>query len=196
MLIKLKTQLDSFEKKLHLLEGELNYLKKDYENNLSSISKLEIDSITHIKAIELLQLVQVATREKIKDEFENLVSWALTYVFGEPYKFILEFGKRGNLSELNFKYIPPHLEEPIELTSGGILNVTSLILRIIMLELMKVKGFLLIDEALSFVNGNNNIDRLNGFIEQIQDKFKRQIIHITDMDIFKENPKYNLIEIK
>ena len=193
---QLKDKLEIFGKNVSKLEGEFNYIREEYNKNLTIITELEKNILLSQKAVELLIMVQKVTRDQVKEKFENLVSWALASVFEKPSKFILEFGTRGNLGELDFKIIPYGLKEPIYPTSGGELNVISLILRIIVMELMKIKGFILMDECLSFVNGKDNVDRLNGFIEQIQEKFKRQIIHITDMSNFKEGLNYNLIEIK
>ena len=198
---QLESSFEEFTQKVGRLQGEYSTLKEQQEKSEVLIKKLKEDEETYTKAVELLTIVQKATNENIKNSFEGIVSWALSYIFEDEYKFCLEFGKRGNLSELNFAIKSPDLDEafdPLDTRGGGILNVISLILRLVLMEVStpKINGFIILDEAFKNVNGIQYINNLNEFVLEMNKKFNRQIIHITDMENFKSDSRYKLIEIK
>lgn len=199
----IKTQLKTLGNRVEQLQGEFNYIKGEVESNSKKIGILASESESHAQAVELLNKVQAVTRDKIKNEFEGVASWALKYVLQEDYKFKLVFTQRGNLQELDFTVRTPECDEDIDLLDsrgGGVMNVLSLILRLILMEVSvpKIDGFIILDESFKNVNGEDNIERLNTFVDDLVKNFKRQVIHITDMPNFKQgsNPNYNLIEIK
>lgn len=197
----LESEFNEFEKNLVRCQHEYKIMVEDQIKTQKLIEKYENDREVHKKAVELLTVVQAVTRDKIKDGFENIVSWGLKYVFQKDYKFCLVFGKRGNLSELDFAIKSPDLDEafdPMDTRGEGILNVVSAILRLVLMEVSvpKIKGFIIFDEAFKNVNGQQYINQLNQFVQDINTKFDRQIIHITDMENFKSDSNYNLIEIK
>ena len=197
----LEHQFNNFEKEVIKVQLEYELIQKDHLKTKESIKNLENDKETHKKAVELLTVVQGVTRDKIKDSFENIISWGLKYIFQEDYKFCLVFSRRGNLQELDFAIKSPDLDEainPMDSRGGGILNVISIILRLVLMEVSvpKINGFIILDEAFKNVNGQEYINQLNSFVLEINKKFDRQIIHISDMENFKSETSYNLIEIK
>jgi len=197
----LETQFDEFSKDVVRLQHEHTLMLGNQKKTQKLIKNYEHDYEIHKKAVELLAVVQGVTRDKIKDGFENIVSWGLKYIFQKDYKFCLVFGKRGNLSELDFAIKSPDLNEainPMDSRGGGILNIVSAILRLVLMEVSvpKINGFILFDESFLNVNGQQYIDQLNQFVIDINQKFNRQVIHISDMSNFKSDPRYNLIEIK
>lgn len=198
---QLESKFKDFERSLANLEGQYESVSKNYESKVTKQDQLDHDLETHTKAVEVLTLVQQASRDKVKNGFEDIVSWALTYIFQKEYKFCLEFGKRGNLGELNFAVQSPDFDEPadpMDSRGGGIMNVISLILRLVLMEIStpKIPGFIIFDESFKNVNGAENIEQLNYFVQEMNQKFKRQIISITDMESFKNFPEAKIIEIK
>ena len=136
-----------------------------------------------MKAIEVLNLVQKATRDVIKNTFESLVSYALKAIYQEDYRFQLEFGNRGNLGELNFKLKSPQNKDflPIEdCTAGGSLDIISLALRFVLLQVFRPKfeGPVILDEPCKQLSKNFAQSEFN-FYNFISNKTNRQIILIT-----------------
>lgn len=196
----LEDQFQEFSNEVVRTQHEYKLLKEKNQTTKELIVKYEQDRETYTKAVELLTVVQGVTRDKIKDGFENIVSWALKYIFQSEYKFCLVFGRRGNLSELDFAIQSPDLDiplDPMDSSGGGVLNVVSMVLRLVLMEVSmpKINGFFILDEAFKNVNGQQYIDQLNEFVIDINKKFNRQIIHITDMPNFKSDSNHNLIKI-
>ena len=181
------------------ISGQENLLKEQVEDLEIKLQTLTKNKEVYTKAVELLTLVQQETREQVKDGFEKIVTHALRYIFNEDYSFELEFGRRGNLQELDFNVKTPHCQEPLDplSTSGGtILDILSLALRVSLLELSKPKleGFLILDEPFKHVS-SKHVEAARKFLDVIAQKINRQIIMISHK---KEliTSRENVIEVK
>lgn len=184
-----KTELDS-------LQGELNFVNKSIEEKTVHIEKIKVDKQTLAKAVELLTLIQKATREKTKQDFETIVSHALRYVLNSDYSLKLEFGKRGNLPELNFNIQSPSCQEfvdPNDTESGGVIDLVSLALRLVLIEITnpKIEGFIILDETFKHLS-KNYLEAAIQFLQEINKKLNRQIIFVSHIEEFIENADYSI----
>lgn len=199
----LKNKLQTLNDEKNELQGQCSLLSNQVTNSEHKLEELNHNRELYRKSIELLTFVQLATKEKIKNEFKNLVSYALRYVFNKDYNFRLNFGRRGNLSELKFELKSPENDEYLELSpegqAGGILDVVAMALRIVLLELYKpkIEGFLILDETLKHLHPipTEYLERVGSFIKGINKKFHRQIIMITGREQLIKSAD-NLIEMK
>lgn len=195
-LIEIKNKLDSYRNYVGQLQGQYFLLSEQNKKDINKVEWLKTQALTHAKAIELLQLVQTVTRDYIKNQFESLVTFILNFVTQEDYKFVLEFDRRGNLSELDFKVQPPDEEEsfnPLESAGGGINNLVSFGLRTVLAEISKTKGFMIYDEPFSALSENYR-PRANLLQDELQKKLKKQVILISHDPLLKDS-NYNLITI-
>lgn len=202
----MQEQLNNLEKKfnelnrtLGIVTGEYQLLKENYTVSQYEIEEYKKSIELYKKCVELIQLVQGLTRERVKKQFEDLVTSGLRFVFGEGYYFELEFGRRGSLAELDFKIITPEHNEacdPMMCESGGILDLVSLILRVVIMECYnpKINGFILLDESLKCLD-KNRLPKAIEFIKQLSEKLNRQVIFITHSNEIIESG-FNTIEIK
>lgn len=196
----LESSFEEFTQKVGRLQGEFNTLKEQQEKSEALIKQLKHDEEIYSKAVELLSLVQQVTRDKIKESFEMIVSHALNYVFeSDKYSFHLVFGRRGNLQELDFAVQTPEKDEPLnplDTDAGGILNIISFALRIVLMEVAspKIQGFILSDE--SFANlSEDRVERASQFLKEINQKMHRQVIAISHQSKMLESAD-RLIEVK
>lgn len=197
---QLEDSFQEFTQRVGRLQGEYSTLKDQQEKSEILIKKLKIDEETYTKAVELLSLVQKVTRDKVKDSFELIVTHALNYIYqSDEYSFHLVFGRRGNLQELNFAVQKPDKNEPLDpmdTDAGGTLNIISLALRVVLMEVAspKVNGFIISDE--SFANlSRDNRESACKFLKEVNDKMNRQVIVITQHDDVIESAD-KLIEVK
>src|SRR5258708_3664602 len=106
--IKIVTEKhNTFEGDLNRLIGQRQILAQQIETSTVKIAALQELQKTDEKAIEVLNLVQKSTREKVKDAFENLVTFALHSIYQRDYQFHLDFSTRGNVGELDFTVKSP-----------------------------------------------------------------------------------------
>jgi len=182
--------------KLGNLNGQHIAISNTIENAELTIIELKEQKERESKAVELLNLVQRVTREKTKQQFEKLVTYAMQYVFEEDgFEFALEFDRRGSLGTLDFNIKTPELQEKadiIDTDSGGVISIVSFALRLVLLEtfLPKNEGFLLLDEPFTGLSGEEEEDEIydqkaGQFLKEISQKFNRQIIMVTHNSIYK-----------
>ena len=184
--------------------GERNILQKEYKELKDRTQGLCKDVRLYKDVRQLLELFVKSTEHKTRQYIEPLVTEALAFVFDQGLKFHLVFISRRNQVEVDFVVIrDKEVEELYQLYSkdpiknvkqleeiakqgrninflyGGAVNqVISLVLRIVMVELLKVKGPLLLDEPTSAV-GEEYSARVGQLISSLSKKFGRQIILVT-----------------
>lgn len=193
----LEKEFNILTKKLGIVTGEYQLLEENHTISQHEIEEYKKSIDLYKKCVELIQLVQVVTRNKVKEQFEDLVTSALKFVFGNGYEFKLEFDRRGSLSTMDFKIITPEHNEPsdpLKCESGGLIYLISLILRVVIMEVNKMPGFIICDETLKGLDPER-IARANEFIHQLSEKTGRQILFISHEEEIKNNSK-NVIEIK
>jgi DNA repair exonuclease SbcCD ATPase subunit len=178
---ELKIQINSLKSSLDSLNGKIDFIKESINKTSLHYEELIKQELSYSKAVELLTIVQKLTREKTCSEFETIVTYALQYIFNKDYQFKLEFGKRGNLPELDFKLKVPECEETIgicDASGGGVVDIASLALRLVLMEISKNKGVLVLDETLKHLSEGYRPAAYE-FLKEINKKLKKQIIFVT-----------------
>lgn len=201
-LTQIEEQINTLNSSLSSLKGQCSLLSEQITQHEHKLKQLLGNRELYVKSVELLNLVSEATKVKTKEGFEKIVTYALRYIYNSDYSFELEFGRRGNLSELDFNVKTPECKEPLNLLdsqAGGVLDVVSVALRIVLLELIRprIEGMLILDESFKHLHSipPEYLERVNMFIKEINKKFNRQIIMITGREeLIKEAD--NLIELK
>jgi DNA repair exonuclease SbcCD ATPase subunit len=196
---QLEENLEVLGNKVGRLQGEHSTLIKRLKETQDNITTCESDKEKLSKAVELLTLVQGVTRDKIKDGFEQIVTHALQYIYDDSYSFELEFGRRGNLQELDFNIKTPGFEEacsPLDTSGGGVLDIISLALRCVLLEVSvpKIEGFILFDESFKHLS-KDYLPFASEFLNELNKRLNRQIILISHQSEFIDNAQ-NSIEVK
>jgi len=189
---EVEKQLDEFGNNVGQLKGKVSLLTEQQNASSLLIQDCTKNEMLYTQAVELLSIIQKVTRDKITQSFEQIVTHALNYIFeSDKYSFHLVFGKRGNLQELNFAVQTPDKNEPLDpLTTdaGGILNVISFALRVVLMEVSnpKVDGFILSDENFANLSADH-IERASEFLKEVNTKFSRQIIAISHQTQMLDN---------
>jgi len=198
-LTNIESKISSLEQETSELKGKVNTLEEQFVSTESNLKELKSFVQTNKKAIELLSLVQKATKELVQNSFEEIVSNALQFIHQDSnYKFELDFDKRGNLSTLNFNIKTPDMQEGHDILNtrgGGTADIVSLALRLVLLEVSKTQGFVLIDEGFKHLDNTDTEKKAMEFLKEVQKNSNRQIILITHKDSIVEEVE-NPIVIK
>lgn len=167
-------------------KGSLNTIESQYADSTETLDNLKNSGILNSKGVELLNFAQKATKDLIKDMFENVVTKALTFIHqNDDYKFELDFSRHGNTPKLSFRLKTPDMQEAhdiITTRSGGAKDVIALALRIVLLEISKSNGFLFLDEPYKRLDNDETIQKAIEFLQETQKETKRQIFLITHKD--------------
>jgi len=198
---KLENSISNLEEEVSSLKGKVSLLSDQYAKTIKKLTSLKELQITNAKSIGLLDLIQKATTEIIKETFEGIVTKALQYVYqNDGYSFELEFDKRGNNPTMKFLLKSPDMQESHDIVNtrpGGAKDIVALALRLVLLEISRNKGFLFLDEPFKRLDNEETIKNTINFIKETQQDTKRQTFIITHKDevvnsvpnpiIFKEN---------
>jgi len=180
---ELENKIDSFSSEVDMLKGKLNTLEEQYVDAQEKLDELKIEKNLNAKSIEVLTLVQESTKVLITNIFENIVTNALQFIHqSDEYSFELEFGRRGNIPELNFNVKTPDMKESHDILNtrgGGTADIISLALRLVLLEISKTNGFIFLDEPFKHLDNEDTLNKAMEFIKEIQANTNRQVLLIT-----------------
>lgn len=188
---QLKNLLNTESLKLERVKGryeEKNRILDETTNRLEENEK----RIDVYKGINLLfEKASVIARRKIKDEIELLVTHGLRSVFEDPsIEFKVDFVSRRNQIEADFylewteagKRIKGNIADTY---GGGIVDIISIILRLVVLELSGISGPLFLDEPGKMIS-EQFVPNFGKFLIELSRTFKRQIILITHNSVLAE----------
>jgi DNA repair ATPase RecN len=141
------------------------------------------------KVQRLLQLTSEFARQQAKSRIEEIVTSALSVVFGRDYKFQLSLEIRANRPEVDYwlasEGIITQLKPPDYDRGGGVADVVSLALRLAVTELAEVQGPVFLDESAKHVSAEYSMN-VAYFLKEYSLKFARQIILITHNPVLAE----------
>ena len=182
------------------LDDIYDFLKdKSIELRLAveAIGKNRIEIAKEKSSIEILQkakavLIQIGeeTQREIKAYIEETVTLALQSVYGDDYKFIIEFDY-SKREQVEISFYVEHLEIKLEprkdTCGGGVIDVCSFALRMVCLTLEEpnVEAVLILDEPFKNVSAKF-IPLVGQMIVDITEMLNLQIIMVTHVDGFIE----------
>ena len=187
-LIQLEDRFKTMTSELDGLNGRCLLLQEQTNNAENKLVELNHKKEVYTKSVELLTFISEVTKQKLKIGLESMTTYALRYVFNEDYKFLVEFDRRGNLQEIDFKILPPgrtEASDPLDSMGCGVLDVVSFALRTIAMELSKpkVEGFVGLDESFKHLS-TCYLPNAYKLLKEINKKTKRQIIFVTHQSEF------------
>ena len=151
---------------------EAEQRKKKAEGQLAQFDLVQI----------LLQHTSDFARRQAKRRIEEIVTSALSVVFGKDYAFRVEIEVKGNqpVAEyyLESEGVVTQLKPPDYDRGGGVADVVSLALKLAIAELSGVKGTLFLDEVGKHVS-MEFAPNVAYFLKEYSEKFGRQIVLIT-----------------
>lgn len=195
---------------------QLNKIKLDVKNAVTKLAakvgqrdlliKQRDDAETRAQAaatqLETFDLVQILlqktseyARRQTKGRIEELVSQALTVVYGMEHRFIIDLVTRAGRPEVDY-YLHDgttlvQLKKPIYDTGGGKINIITIALRLGIDEIVGDAAPLLLDEIGANVDGEAAVN-LAYFIKQYAAQFDRQIILITHNEALADAADYGI----
>jgi len=199
-----ETRIKDVSDKLQSLVGERNLLNAQLSDVVTNITNDTHALDVNEHARKLLKLFVKSTEHGIKEYVEPIVTEALEFVFSQYLKFHIVFASRRNQIEVDFvvarnsdmeEQYQEFMKDPVTNTDkiaelvkdatninymyGGAINqVLALILRLIVIEMLKVKGPVFLDEPTSMVSEEYST-RLGHLLVSLSRKFNRQYILIT-----------------
>jgi DNA repair exonuclease SbcCD ATPase subunit len=162
-------------------------LKQDLDAKLNQIVYQKDQVENMVKARWVLTEVATQTQKRFKEKVETLVTMAIRSVFDRPFQFLLEFERKRNKMECR-----PEIKElvngkartfdPAEDMGGGIVDIISFALRVVLWSLEKPssRNVIVLDEPMK--NLGKMVSLAGQVLKEISHRLNFQLIIITHED--------------
>lgn len=178
-------KLTDFRDRIIQEKARQDEIRKQLDEVAVECTLLEQQRTVVQNALQLLEQSNIVSRDHMKTEIENLVTQGMRAIFEDPYvMFSINFITKRNQTEAEF-IISRGESEKDQITGdilfsngGGLVDIISISLRIIIMQLMKVTGPLLLDEPGKNISAQY-IGNFGKFLTRVSKTFDRQIIMIT-----------------
>ena len=188
----LGNKIASVEQRLQYLEGQKETLTTQLADNNLRLKEIITEEDTFLKASSLLQSVSEKTRDLSVNKIESIITSALQEIMDNVHlQFVISFENKRNAVAVEFKIRDTQLGTDLDIVhseAGGIKNVVSTILRLIIIDLHhpKIEGPIVLDE----VGANISVEyqeRFGKFLKDYSKMMGRQIILVSHHDKVKEH---------
>lgn len=180
---ELRKRADKILARREILVQQLDSSRK----RVAEIMQAEQD---HVDALPIILKIGQLHRQFSLEKIEALVTSALRVVFEHPYTFKLRQEEKRGQIELVPIVIDGDLElEPASSMGGGIIDVLSIALRIILWSMMKDKpeSVMVMDEPARHVNSEKSVRNLASLFEQVSKSMGLQFIIVTNRPNLSHN---------
>ena len=183
-LAQLQKRLENFKAALIADDEHKKILMSQLDSKVIECAEVTKSNKTLTGALYLLEQCNLSARSFVKTEVEQLVTQGLRSIFeDDTILFNIEFVTKRNQIEAEFTLsredAKTHIQGEILSTyGGGVVDVISISLRIIIMQLMKIKGPLILDEPGKNISAQF-ISAFGKFLTEVSNTFNRQIIMIT-----------------
>ncbi|MEN2464960.1 chromosome partitioning protein ParA [Ornithinibacillus sp. JPR2-1] len=194
-LMKIKADIRDADQKITKKLAERDLLHKQLEeaDNRKKIADKQLLEYDLVQI--LLQATSEFARQQAKSRIEEIVTSALSVVFGKDYSFKIEIAVKANqpVAEyyLESEGVVTQLKPPDYDRGGGVADVVSLSLKLAVAELSGVQGTMFLDEVGKHVS-QEYAPNVAYFLKQYSEQFNRQIVLITHNASLAEVADYSL----
>ena len=124
----------AFGKELTLLENKRSLLRQELAGNKLQLEEQRIEQSLLAKTHAALESIEEALRGGFIAYIEELVSYGISLVFSKKREFKIYYRTRASVPVVDFKIVSDYGESDIyEAQGGGVVNVVSFLLRLILL---------------------------------------------------------------
>jgi DNA repair exonuclease SbcCD ATPase subunit len=181
-LMKVKADLRQATEKVVAKIAQRDLLRQQKEAARKRLEKAEAELRNYDLVQILLQKTSEYARQQAKKQIEEIVTSALSVVFGKDYRFIVNIEVKANqpVAEywLESEGVTTQLKPPDYDRGGGVADVVSLALKLAVGELSGIRGPLFLDEVGKHVS-QEYAPNVAFFLKEFSQKFNRQIVLIT-----------------
>lgn len=153
------------------------------------LKEAKIDMMDATEAVSVVQMVAQGLQNEAHKRISAVVTKCLELVFDQPYTFTIEFTRKASRThaELKLERDGVVLDDPVDMASGGVVDVASFALRVSCLLLKKPqrRRVVLMDEPFKFVHPPERRPLIVGMMEYLAEEFDVQFIFITGIDELK-----------
>lgn len=174
--------LEELQLKIASLKGKRDSIQDRKTQLIESLDRHNRQLLLIENAKQIVHTVALKTQRQVEIHISDLVSTALSSVFPEPYKMVLEFVVRRDKTEADLLFSKGDSQvDPLSSSGGGPIDVASFALRVALWSLEGSKTrrpVLILDEPFRFVSRNLQ-DRVGLMLKELSTRLGLQFIIVT-----------------
>lgn len=180
--------LEEYKNKYNQLKGRKTIIQKSIDD-ISDELKKEKRNLRNIETAQvIIQKVAQQTQQELEYHISDVVTTALTAVFGPEYELSVKFILKRNKTEVEIKLLKDgQLLDPMESCGGGVIDIISFALRIALWSLKKprTRNTIVMDEPFRFVS-RDYLSSVSEIIKMLSKKLNLQMIIVTHIKELEE----------
>jgi ABC-type glutathione transport system ATPase component len=172
---------------------QLKCLIEVHKRNVLRHKEHKEKTLVLLKAQKIVQDIACTIQQEIHSKIAQVVSKCLSAVFHSPYEFRIEFEqKRGKTSARMVFCRDGLILSPLKSTSGGMIEIASMALRIACIAISKPKkrGILILDEPFRCIYPETH-KRIPMMLESLHKELGIQFIMITNIQALECGTIFN-----
>ena len=181
---KLRNTLEQRKGRKAQLENHIQQLQNNLKLQTRRAGRYE-------RALAIVKQVGLETQKALEYRLAEQVSLALTTVFDDPYKLVVEFAEKRGKTEADLLFERRGMQvQPLGSVGGGMIDVASFALRVAyhcMRQDFKPRPVLVLDEPFRSLKGEDANRRALELLNTISHSAGLQIITISDERIPRED---------
>jgi DNA repair ATPase RecN len=161
-------------------DGQLELLGQQRDAALSRGAEAAVRAELTEQARMLLETYSEEEQEALRRRVDALVGRGLSLIFGEGYGFRTEVGQSRGQAAMSFKIITPEGErDPMQSHGGGVVNVVSFVLRVVVAALTPSLGrTMILDEPFAQLS-TEYLDGVALFLRELVDVTGLQLVIVS-----------------
>ena len=173
-----------FHAQLESVRSAVQMERTILKRNQDKVTDLENQKVMNTKALAVIdRAIQVISQNGI-GKIETIVSDGLRLVFDDDLRLVIERkeGARGDSYRLLVQEGNDPPGPPIDTMGGGVVNVISFLLRVIMIQRFKLSKFIVLDESMNNVSPDR-LPRVSEMLRSLCDEHGYTILSITQQTL-------------
>lgn len=191
--------IEYYRRRVDELKGEHRAALISVKTEKKESIKADDDLVHAEEAQCVIQDAAQIIQQEAHRMVSGVVSRCLESVFDEPYEFCIEFEKKRGKTEavLTFVRDGVKLNDPINQSGGGPIDVAAFALRLASMMLMRppMRRVLILDEPFKNIRGKEYRRRVRNMLESLSEEMGVQFIINVDADAYPEFLLGKVIEV-
>jgi len=188
MLRKIDQKIEEIKIRRAELQGQINLLSATIDAARQDLVALRTVKEQTRKAGLLIEFAADYARNQVKGRFEGIITEAIRTIFGEDYAFHVLFQTNRNQVSCEYAITSDEYQEPanpMDTRGGGVIDVLSVALRAVHMQLFGAEGPLIMDEPMKHLS-SHYMAQAASFLGNLHKHLDRQIIYATHSKVLAE----------
>lgn len=178
--------MNDFTHGVQVALNKINKVENQYNREKAILNKLEVNleqqqqkAVLAKQASALIQNVALQVQSSLEKQITTLVNLAIKSVFDNAPVFKMEIVVRRNKTECDLLFEEQgEVQKPIDSSGGGLLDIVSFALRVVIWTFTDNDNTLILDEPFKFLSPNL-AEKASSMLSALSEKLGLQIIMVS-----------------